>query len=116
MIYEQFVMDLDDLSDEDIFGEQEKDLILGKSGGVFYIIYDPDIHIDLYLKYCMNKNKYLMYEDDGDSYPNSYDHNSFDFEAGDPNDGSDIGYTINKRLTYISWKRLNSDIKNRIKL
>lgn len=110
-LYEQYT-NLEVLSDEDIFGKQKKDLILGVNAGKFYIIYNPIFHKNLYIN---NMNDYFIYDDDKDSYPISF--NAAIFKMGVcPNEDSEIVFNINKAFISVRWKRLNPDIKNRIEL
>jgi len=104
-LYEQF--DFEDLSDEELFGEKEKDLVLGKHKSRFYVLVPQEN--DMFTVYCGGTRM----------YPKSM----FSFNSEIDYD-TRIRYTsvivyrgaFHRRLNYTKWGDLDPEIKERIKI
>lgn len=96
-LYEQF--DLDDFSEEEIFGEQ-KDLFLGKNGNIFYILCKIDGNICVF------------------DHIETFSPSTFYFDGSKPNEDSKVIYKSSSGTWYENflWKDIPKKIKDRIKL
>lgn len=104
-IYEQFI-DMEDLLDEEIFGEIQKDLIIGKRSGSFYILYDsPNSEID-------------MYDDDESNIKCKlkFSKEFFNYGGFIPSDKVCIHYANGGSILSTTWGKLKPSIKDRINL
>jgi len=101
-LYEQF--DFEDLSDDELFGKQEKDLTIAICSGDYYIVYAFTNEIHIFNEYLTN--------DDEPGYPMRI----FHFAEYVPRDTQTICYRKGGNTARCLWKDLSEEIKERIQI